>query len=193
MTAILPPGRPRLERAAALAMLAPLNIDPRFPVRVFGIRGYYDKTLGRPGNDRGLYDDAMGLIAPGFFAMFNGNTDPAAWRKGQGFGALKGMASLKPGLYYAHRLGIHRAGTKGAHRALIQTAGQVTVIRDGDPPYPDTGYFGINIHRGGVGRTNSLGCQTLPPTQWPEFFGHVERLLRQHGQTVVPYALLVAS
>jgi lysozyme len=125
------------------------------------------------------------------FAAFNANTDPSRYRKGQGKGAGKGMASLKLGVYRAHNLGKH----KGQYEALIQTGGPVTVIRDGNPPYEDSGYFGINIHKGGFNTTSSEGCQTIHPTQWPSFIAgvtdQVKRLYGKPWRTVkIPYVLV---
>jgi len=169
------------------------GLDPeREPLFVVGVRGYYRDTMGIVGrNDRGVYDDAMFLKAGTAFRPFNGNTDPSRVRKGRGTGAGKGMAVLKPGLYRAHRLGLHR----GKYEALCQLAGQVTVIRDGDPPYPDTGFFGINIHRGGYGTTSSEGCQTLPPSQWEAFIGAVRAQAKRinpanYRAVTVPYLLV---
>lgn len=156
-------------------------------VVVVGIRGYYKDTMGKPGvNDRGIYDDAIFLVGPDHFSSYNGNTDPSGYRKGWGTGASKGMASLKAGLYRAYKLDMHN----GQYPALCQRADVVTVVRDGEPNYEDTGWFGINIHRGGDGTTSSLGCQTIPPSQWSSFMENVKRLLREHNQTVVPYLLV---
>jgi len=162
------------------------------PFFIVGVRGYYRDTMGAAGaNDRGIYDDALFLASPLAFASFNANTDPSGVRKGAGKGAGKGMAVLKPGLWRAHRFGMHR----GKYMALVQSGGPVTVIRDGSPPYPDTGLFGINIHRGGYGTTSSLGCQTIYPTQWPAFIAQAQDLARRHHgaawrTTTIPYALI---
>jgi len=201
MGAIVPPSRPRLSRAELRALLAPFNLDrARDPLLIVGIRGYYRDTLGVPGrNDRGIYDDALIVDGPEVTYAFNANTDPGGYRPGHGFEESKrGMASLKPGLYRAHRFGIHRRGTPGAHEALVQIGGPVTVIRDGNPPYEHTGMFGINIHRGGQTKTNSLGCQTIPPHQWPAFYATVvDQARRAHGAgwkgRTIPYVLLEAK
>jgi lysozyme len=112
-------------------------------------------------------------------------------KKGRGTGTEKGMASLKPGLWMAHKFDKHN----GEYEALCQRSGQVTVIRDGDPPYEDTGMFGINIHRGSRSGTSSAGCQTLHPDQWDGFISTVkEQAKRYHGQqwnkVIIPYVLL---
>lgn len=163
-----PAARPRLSLAELKARVEAAHPGHDFAgkLTVVGIRGYYRDTMGAAGrNDRGIYDDALFVVSDNAFVAFNGNTDPSRVRKGAGRGAGKGMAVLKPGLYRAHRFDLH----KGQYLALCQRAAQVTVIRDGEPPYPDTGMFGINIHRGGNTTTSSEGCQTIPPDQWPAF------------------------
>jgi lysozyme len=63
----------------------------------------------------------------------------------------------------------------------------VTVQRDGGNE--ETGFFGINIHRGGITRTNSEGCQTLPPAQWPAFISLVESEMKRNNAKTVSYVL----
>jgi lysozyme len=148
--------------------------------------------MGAPGvNDRGFYDDALFIDAPSATVAFNGNTDPSGYRKGTGAGPHKGMASLNPGAWFVHKFDKH----KGQYLALCQRAGAVTVTRDGTPPYPDTGEFGINIHRGGYNTTSSEGCQTIHPSQWESFINlAVDQAKRYHGskwnKVVIPYILL---
>lgn len=190
---MVPNAKPRMSYEEVARKVDALGLDrARTPFFVAGIRGYYRDTLGVAGrNDRGIYDDALFLVAPSAFAAFNGNTDPSGFRKGAGKGAGKGMAVLQPGLWRAHRFGLHR----GKYLALIQTGGAVTVMRDGNPPYPDTGWFGINIHKGGYNTTSSLGCQTVYPTQWPAFIALAQDLAKRHygaawRTTTIPYALI---
>jgi hypothetical protein len=186
-------GKPRLSSAQLDDLLQPFNLDrQRFPVIVVGQRGYYRDTMGAPGvNDRGIYDDAIFLVSPSAFTSFNANTDPSSYRKGRGTGPTKGMASLKPGAWYVHRFDKH----KGKYLALCQRLGPVTVIRDGDPPYEDTGMFGINIHKGSYNSTSSEGCQTIHPGQWDSFISlaadQAQRYYNDRWKTVViPYILL---
>lgn len=192
MTKILPANKPRLSKAELDQMLKPYNIDrTKYPLIIVGIRGYYLNSLGEAGkNDRGIYDDALFIDSPFATASYNGNTDPAAYRRGQGIGSSKGMASLKAGVWYAHQFGNHRNYT-----AIVQTAGMLTVIRDGNPDYEDSGYFGINIHRGGIGKTGSFGCQTIYPAQWDSFIqlatDHAKRLFgNRWNKVVIPYVLM---
>jgi hypothetical protein len=115
---------PRLSRDELHARIAAtfgtaLNRE-KFPLIVVGIRGYYRDTMGAAGkNDRGIYDDALFIDSPNVTAAFNGNTDPSVYRPA--------IATLDVGLYFAHRLGMH----KGEYRALVQQNGAVSVTRDG--------------------------------------------------------------
>jgi lysozyme len=164
----------------------------KYPLVIVGIRGYYLNTQGVAGkNDRGIYDDAIFIDSPNVTAAFNGNTDPSSFKTGAGTGDGKGMARLKAGLWLAHAFGYHR----GKYLALTQTTGKVTVIRDGSPDYEDTGYFGINIHKGSYTSTSSLGCQTIHPSQWDSFITLAkDQAVRSHGnkwnKVTIPYILL---
>lgn len=123
---------------------------------IVGIRGYYKDTMGVPKeNDRRIYDDAIFLIGKTEFRSFNANTDPSLFRTN--------IATLIPGIWPVYKFDLH----KGQYLAICQRAGVVTVSRDGKGL--DTGYFGINIHRGSVNNTSSEGCQTIPPSQWKDF------------------------
>lgn len=195
---IMAAKRPAMTREELLALIAPHGLDRvKHPLIVVGIRGYYRNTMGAPNvNDRGIYDDAIFLDSADGFVSFNGNTDPSRYRPGYGTAeSTKGIASLNPGAWFVHRFDLH----KGEYLALCQRLGKVTVTRDGiNGPYPDTGSFGINIHRGSYNGTSSLGCQTLHPDQWGGFISLAENLARRyHGEkwksTVIPYVLLDPS
>lgn len=187
MTAAIPRTRPKMTRDEVVALVRSRHPDEDLPdTFVVGIRGYYRDSMGKVGqNDRGLYDDALFLITPTKFLSFNANTDPSRSRPGAGFGAGKGMAVLRPGFWHAHALGKH----KSLYLALVQSRGKVIVDRDGHAgSYPETGMFGINIHKGGINSTSSEGCQTIPPSQWDEFIHAVAVPAKAQG--VVPYVLL---
>jgi len=189
-----PASKPRRTREELRAQIAAFNLDrTKHPLVIVGIRGYYKNTMGQPGvNDRGMYDDALFIDSDEAFAAFNGNTDPSTYKAGFGTGSGKGMAKLKPGLWIVYRFDIHN----GKYEAICQRAGKVTVIRDGNPPYEDTGAgFGINIHRGGYNGTSSLGCQTIHPDQWPSFISLATDIAKRSfgnkwRQAVIPYILL---
>jgi hypothetical protein len=157
MSANVPEQRPRLSTAELQELLVTVACDPAdHALLVVGVRGYYSDQLGKPkSNDRNFYDDAIFVHTPFVTAAYNGNTDPSSYRKGYGKSEkTKGMASLKPGLWPVYRFGLHG---KSKYFALCQTGGEVTVVRDGDPPYDDTGYFGINIHRARQGSGAATG------------------------------------
>ena len=175
---ILPPQRPMASRAEITVKL--LRARVQAAVSLVGVRGYYRDTMGERGkNDRGIYDDAIFLIAPNGFAAFNANTDPSVNRKH--------IAVLAAGVWH-YKIGTHGLSKPKPqqYKALVQ-AGEVTVVRDGEGP--DTGYFGINIHRGGRNGTSSLGCQTIWPDQWNAFIALVRSELARAGQKVIPYLL----
>jgi hypothetical protein len=178
---MLPKSTPKISREEVLKHIAHID-SKKYPVVIVGIRGYYLDTMGVKGkNDRGIYDDAIILITPNVYAAFNGNTDPSAYRTG--------IANLKEGTYYAHNFGLH----KGQYLALVQRMGAVTVLRDGGKE--DTGYFGINIHRGGVNTTSSEGCQTIPTSQYNSFISLAQSEAKRAFGTkwdkaVIPYVLV---
>ena len=194
MKTITPNSRPRLSSTELRTLIAPFDLDrDKYPLLIVGIRGYYLRTLGDPTtNDRNIYDDALFIDTPNVSASFNGNTDPSLFRKGTGTKpTTKGIARLKPGLYFSHSFGLHR----GKYLALVQRMAEVTVIRDGDPEYEDTGYFGLNIHKGSYNSTSSLGCQTIFPSQYESFItlakDQAQRLYsKKWNRTPIPYILL---
>lgn len=177
MSAILPPARPEIARTTASAWLAHHGAEP---LALIGRRAYYRDTMGVPGrNDLDIYDDAIVLLTPSRCLTFNANTDPSKLHPG--------VAVLAPGMYL-YRVGTHNI-TKAVHlryEALVQ-ASAVTVRRH--ERAPETGWFGINIHRGSLRTTSSLGCQTIHPSQWPQFMAAVKDALAEVGRSVIPYVL----
>lgn len=175
---MIPASVPQILREQAMALLSKRNLGD---FALIGIRGYYRDTMGKPGlNDRGIYDDAIILITPTAYITFNANTDPSI--------AQRGVAVLAPGVWW-YKIGIHGLSKtrKAQYKALVQAA-KVTVIRDGKGE--DTGMFGINIHRGSLHSTSSLGCQTIYPPQWGSFIAAVESEMNRHGRTTIPYLLI---
>ncbi len=166
-------GRPQISATSLEILLQPYQDQlQRYPLTVIGIRGFFPSVGSTGKNDRNIYDDAIILRVPklGVLSAFNGNTDPTRVHQGWGTSEqTRGTAVLKTGLWPVYRFDVHHGSQP--HEAICQRAGTVTVMRDGNPPYADTGNFGINIHRGGYTKTSSLGCQTIPPEQWDEFYG----------------------
>jgi lysozyme len=176
---IIPNSRPAWPRERVAEYLA--NAGLLYPVIIMGFRGYYLNSMGKPAvNDIGIYDDAIYVYSANVCASFNANTDPSRLRQR--------VAVLRTGLW-KYKLGIHGISKPANRRypALVQ-ADEVTVDRH--QAGSDTGWFGINIHRGGYSTTSSLGCQTIYPDQWNAFFNLVAAELNRAGQKVVPYLLV---
>lgn len=173
MSKIIPNSRPKITAEELNKLIESYGLDQgKYGLFNVGLRGYYANTLGEKGkNDLNIYDDAIVTVSPKGILSFNANTDPSYLRKGSGFGANKGMATLKGDMiYYAHKFGHHRgAKTRVPYMALVQRLAKVTVIRSGEPDYEDVGFFGINMHRGGYKTTSSEGCQTVYPEQYDNF------------------------
>ncbi len=180
---IVPPTAPQWPRERVEAIRTANAVTA--PVYLVGVRGYYRDSMGKRGaNDRGIYDDALFLVSPHAFASFNANTDPSVDRLG--------VASLCEGVY-AYKRGMHGLNRPSAKRypALVQ-ASSVTVRRDGASA-PVVGWFGINIHRGSVNSTSSLGCQTIFPGQWDAFMALVTSEMRRASVQTLPYILVSAQ
>lgn len=177
---IEPAERPQLDRTYAGHLLLSYGTPISGPA-ILGRRGYFQNTMGHGVNSRGIYDDALFLITPLVYRGYNANTDPSLSRPG--------MAVLKTGVW-DYKLGIHNISKDPAlhphYPALVQ-AGPVTVARDGGKV--ETGYFGINIHKGGVNTTSSEGCQTIVPEQWEEFIQTVTAEMLRLKLATIPYVL----
>jgi hypothetical protein len=175
----VPSARPMQPRAKTAELLLEAGITA--PVAILGKRGYYTDTMGKRGvNDRGIYDDAIFVFSSSCHVAFNANTDPSVYRDG--------IATLVPGVWQ-YKLGTHGL-SKPAHlryRALVQAA---PVTKQPDGGKQQTGWFGINIHRGSYNSTSSLGCQTIYPDQWPAFLALVEDQMSRFNQKIVPYLLV---
>jgi hypothetical protein len=185
MSDITPPSKPKQSREESLSMLVQAGIPlSTVKVALIGVRGYYRDTMGKPGtNDRGIYDDAIFLVSEHVFAAFNANVDPSVFRKH--------IATLKPGVWW-YKPGIHGLSRPKAkqYQAYVQAA-PVRVARDQEGD--DTGFFGINIHRGGVNTTSSEGCQTITQDQWIGFRSLLNTELKRAGVEKFPYLLTVAK
>ena len=153
------------------------------PPALLGRRGYFRDTMGAVGeNDIGVYDDAMFVVTPGAYRTFNANVDPSRQKPG--------MATLAAGTW-RYKLGIHNISKAPERRypALIQAA-PVTVSRFGGGLTASvTGWFGINIHRGGDTTTSSAGCVTIHPSQWDEFYKLVSSSMSYYGLDTINFLL----
>ncbi len=175
-------GAGRLSAADAATYVKSVTKIPQGGVVVGAIRGYYLNTQGKPGeNDRGVYDDAMFVIAPNFFETYNANTDPRVKEKGK--------AMLLPG-WHLFKQGWHGYGKPSGHKAF-RTANYdqiLPVLRDGEVGVKKG--FTINLHSGGYNNTNSAGCQTIFKGQWQAFQKKVYELMDKEGQKELPYLLI---
>lgn len=193
MAATVPAAKPRLSYSRMKELIAPFSLDTvKYPLFIVGIRGYYLNTLGQQGvNDRGIYDDALFIMAPEAMSAYNANTDPSIIRRATS--TKQGIATLKPGIYLAHKFDTHNGSS--SYPAICQRLGNVTVTRDGMAGEFTSPSFGINIHRGSYNGTSSEGCQTIHPAQWDSFYNlakdHAKRLYGDKwNKTVVPYILI---
>lgn len=183
--ASVPNSRPRMTQADVLKELSAFPASDEFKVKVLGIRGYYKESMGNPvKNDRGIFDDAMFIVGPDFFATFNANTDPSVFKAG--------IASLVAPQMVLYKPGIHGISGKNPRPAFRQHS-RVKVMRDGNPtPITDTANapFWINIHDGGFNTTSSEGCQTIYKSQWIMFRDSLNYQLKINKQTIFPYCLI---
>lgn len=127
---------------------------------------------------RGEYNDECLVICEDTIESFPCNVDPSGSRPGHGFGAHKGMGTIKRGFYKeSHCLGKH----KKVYPALVQ-CNDLKILRDADDQaenvveidgkryYQEINRFGgFNIHPGGRSTTGSEGCLTFHPDYWQKF------------------------
>lgn len=191
MPRITPPKRPMQSFEDSAKRLGKANVSIKNKAALLAIRGYYPEMRVRGKNARKVYDDAIFVVSYNAYASFNANTDPSGegWNPGVG----KPYATLKAGVWRFVQ-GWHRRGQRGGHKALRQPDGYpFTVIRDaakGRPSYEETGYFAINLHRGGDWSTSSWGCQTIVPSQWEAFINLVYSEMNRYGQQFIEYLLV---
>lgn len=180
---MVPPKRPQADEETIRAIAARLFGQAPLPaVFVVGVRGYYLDTMGQPRlNDRGIYDDALFIVANWAFDSFNANTDPSRF--------TPGIATLCPGVHW-YRPGNHGISKPGGGYPAFRpaTPGEaLPVYRDGQPRKSDG--IAINIHRGGYNTTSSAGCQTIHPDQWEDFHATLTAHLKRAKQLRFPYIL----
>ena len=183
---ILPLYRPKQSDAVTRAVLGRyLHLMPEDrrddEVRILFVRGYYRDSMGKRGkNDRAIYDDACFVVTPEGVQAFNANSDPSAYRKR--------IATIKAEQAICYKPGPHGYKRRGGPYPAFRQHEDCTVARDraGD----DHGMHHVNLHKGGVSGTSSLGCLTIPPHQWDEFRSLVTGLLSAHDQETVYVTLL---
>jgi lysozyme len=177
---MLPNSTPKQSLAEVVKIIAKAGISDQ--VVLVGVRGYFRDTMGEVGkNDRGIYDDAMFIVSPRHFTAWNANTDPSAFRPG--------IASLALGVH-RYKKGNHGISRPGGGYPAFRPATkneELPVMRDG-VVNPSPG-VAINIHKGSVNSTSSLGCQTIPPNQWDAFYAAMSGELKEFKQASFPYIL----
>lgn len=170
-----------------------------YNVNIIGIRNL---SSGNVQND--LFDDELHLIYKIGDKQYNDiypiTTDPGLQILKNPMNT-KGTAILVPNQYRgSHCLGYH--GTKNAYEALVQ-CGLVTVYRDNnrdsvmDFVNPDTGYFGINIHKAGLDTVYvqnwSAGCQVFKKsTDFDKFLKVCKESAKLYGNKFT-YTLLTTD
>jgi hypothetical protein len=188
MSKLLPPSKPN-QTAGWVD-----KIINRFQLSLEGcqfvivcVRGYYNESMGESRyNDRGIYDDAFFIrnLKTGLFAPFNGNADPALYREG--------IASVQEDQVVWYKKGRHGLGKPTEHWALRQ-ARPLKVKRDngkGGYTYHAPSWPWTNLHRGGSKGTSSIGCLTVPPSQWDSFLALAYVQLKESNQAEVPCVLV---
>jgi lysozyme len=176
---MIPKSTPKQSKEKSLSMIKKAGITAN--VVLLGIRGYYSETFPPAGNQRGIYDDAIFLVSPEAYVSYNANTDPTVYRKG--------IASLVPGVHI-YKKGKHGISKGPGYPALRPATKDeaLPVYRDGEGI--SIGY-NINIHRGGKS-TSSLGCQTIPASQYDSFISLVYDQMDRFSQKTIPYLLIEA-
>jgi lysozyme len=185
MSSIIPPNRPQAPREKVLSAMRKFHRDQGkeiAPVTVVVAPGYYSKTFGEPGNDRGVYDDAAFVITDRTFTAFNFNSDPSLYKTG--------ISTVLPGIY-PYRRGYHKRGKKSGHPAFRPaTMGEaLPVKRDGEKGRSKRDGVANNNHRGGINGTSSEGCLTVPPRQWDAYYALIDSEMSRLG--VVNFSMCI--
>lgn len=186
---MIPKSKPRAPRHTviehALRSWHACQQAPLPDLFVLAVRGYYRDSMGKPGtNDRGIYDDAMFIVAPETFASFRANTDPSAFRRG--------IATLIPG-WYPYRPGNHGISRPGGGYPAFRPSTKneaLPVKRDGEPGRSSRDGIAINLHKGGYNTTSSEGCQTVHPAEWSAFHALLTLELKRAGLKRFWYGLI---
>ncbi len=100
------------------------------------------------------------------------------------------MATVIAPQVVKYKIGTHNLNKpkETQYQCLVQ-AGPIRVTREGIGEVPP-GFFGINVHRGGISTPGSEGCQTLPPSEWSEFMKVVWKTLQMRSIYVIDYLLI---
>lgn len=147
-----------------------------------GVRGYYRDSMGKKGvNDRGIYDDAVFIVYKGEVLSFNFNVDPSGYKEG--------VAILRKGIHW-YKKGLHGITRPNPYKAFRPATPDESLIVNRQGQTGTSKGIAINLHRGGVNGTSSLGCQTVPPQQWIEFQTLVYGMMEELNISKFPYVLI---
>jgi hypothetical protein len=173
-------NRPKISDAETDKLAKFFFVEEMPKVVVFGVRGYFLNTMGKPGvNDINLYDDAWLVYEDGTLVKtFNANTDPSKHRAN--------LAWLNTGVYQFYK-GKHKNRIE-AFRAYPEGVKWRCKREEFSGKVVDSWCSYINIHDGGASATWSEGCQTS--LQFVEFRDLVYRLMAKHNQKLLTYVLL---
>jgi hypothetical protein len=188
---LIPAEKPHLPHLTALNMLGAAGLS-HHKGAFLAIRGYYPNTFGKAdANDRKVYDDYLAWVEGGLYLPVNANTDPNGFRPGYGTSEnTKGILSICDGQVCWYRSGQHkgRPAFRQARDFWVWRDADVTkvpkerVIRvDGVPVYKEFGSFAANIHDSPEGSTSSLGCITVPKSQFGPWRTYVYARMKELG------------
>jgi len=166
----------------------------RTPVKLLGIRGFYE-DLGNPHkNDLGIYDDFIVRCIGEETIGFRASTDPGLYWIKHPMNP-KGCAILTEATH-VFKLGIHQQ----KYPALVQAEDFVVWRLDTEGNRKEEGNaVDIHMHSGGPGMdvgSFSAGCQVIQSPEgyfrgtWFKFFDPLAEAMHRHGQNTVPYKLL---
>lgn len=177
-----------------------------YPVKVLGLRGY-DRHLGAPGNDFGVYDDLIVACAGNRSFPFKASTDPGILMIQNPINSA-GCAILSEATHF-YQKGGHQNNT---YKAFVQAEPMKVYRLDPDGRRVGSSWSpsSINIHSGAGGddkgddvQNISAGCQVIfnppgyfkgaPDAPWFRFHKLISEAMTAHGQTVFPYRLMDAS
>lgn len=161
----------------------------------------------------GEYDDVIAVFTPEGYNEFKGNTLPSV-NKPDVAVLQPGNYTYRIGLHGISHFNLEDSGDKALYDQLLATKkdlppiagrilpywacrqdGPVLIKRigataaswDGWPVSP----VYIDVHRGGFNLTSSLGCQTLYPDHWQQFFWQIlVPMLAKYGQATFTYSLI---
>lgn len=116
--AAIPDRTPELGRSEATALLERRGVADA--VALIGVRGFFGAMGQSPGNDPGIYDDAVFLVTPDACRGFLFNTDPTRFEPPN--------VTLKAGLW-RYKPGNHNPPSRGSvpYKALVHAGNVVWV------------------------------------------------------------------